>query len=339
MNVSNYVFNSTYTIPKDTEVTVNSIIYQGMTFILNTQIRYNLNVTFGGGSGTISDPYQVNCYRHLNNVRNYTGTGKYFVQTADIVLETNWTPIPQFYGYYDGASYDILCMEIVATTGNYYYGFVGRLYGTIKNIEFGMAEIVTQGIVSSSNTSYYYMGVVCGYAASSAIINNCEVNYNSLINSKIRQSYIGGIAGCNFGDITDCYADIIADVSGYSGGITGYNDGYINNCYTFSYYTYYWSISNGYLGGIAGVNAANGEISNCTSLGIYIWDSTDDSDGINPYVGGIIGYNNGTYSNCSCTNDVDEFNGIIKKFLGITTYNQEKYCFAVDNQKVGYDNT
>ena len=317
-------------------ITYNNLeLFNGTYFNIASQSVHNL---YASGTGTSSNPYQINCYRHLNNVRQ--NPSKYFIQTNHITMDpySTWTPIPTFSGNYNGNIYYIHNLKITVTSSGRYFGFIGKLTGTIKKTKFANADIVTQGISSAGGDDKYYIGIICGYAFSGSTIDTCDVDSLSSIDSRLRQSYIGGVAGVNYGSIiSTSVINFISHSSGYSGGITGYNGGILDNCIVSADFYYYWSVDNGYIGGITAVNNANGELIDCSVYGTYIWNSTDDSDGINPFVGGVIGYNSGIYSNCTCINDIDEWNGIVKKFLGIVTYNQEKYCFAEDDGKLGYD--
>ena len=91
------------------------------------------------------------------------------------------------------------------------------------------------------------------------------------------------------------------------------------------------------VGGLCGEGIMSGIDSSKNYGNVTSTDKGNNSEVNRLYVGGIIGSNKGTYSNCACTNNVSEFNGIIKKnIFGTITYNQEKYCFAVDGGKVGY---
>ena len=108
--------------------------------------------------------------------------------------------------------------------------------------------------------------------------------------------YAGGIAGYNYGMITDCANNGEVSASGsndYAGGIAGYNYGTITNCannggeVSASGY-------NNYVGGIAGYNG--GMITNCTHSGSEVSASGGSNRN---YVGGIVGYNNTSGGNIS----------------------------------------
>lgn len=65
-----------------------------LALIALSMLSFPLSAEFAGGSGTQEDPWQIATAQHLNNLRNYLGSGhrnKYFIQTADINLgEPPW---------------------------------------------------------------------------------------------------------------------------------------------------------------------------------------------------------------------------------------------------------
>jgi len=104
----------------------------------------------------------------------------------------------------------------------------------------------------------------------------------------------------------------------YSGGIAGYNNGMIENCYN----TGIINSSNGFLGGIVGMNGSAGTIQNCYTTG--------NISGLS-YLGGIAGSNGGTIKNCYATGIVA---GTLFNVGGVVGYNDSsviiRNCIALN---------
>lgn len=211
----------------------NEIVY-------NESLSINVHNTFAGGSGTSTDPYNISCYRHLNNIRNAidstTGYAKgNFKLLNDISLSgnTTWTPIDNFSGVLDGANFTInptssysfiICVSYNEFT---YYGLIRNLRpgGEIKNLKINNLSI--SGDVKNSG-SKVYVGGIAGY--NNGTISNCRVLSGRYFVAG-RCGYVGGIVGYNSsGSITNC--NNYANISGHGtlGGIFAKNYGTVVNC-------------------------------------------------------------------------------------------------------------
>ncbi len=126
----------------------------GMTIALSAQ-------TFGGGSGTQSDPYKISTPAHLkelaawvnqnplpdqtaHKVENFISYDKYFIQTGpiDMAEVTDFEPIGKwgvnaFAGHYDGQNYPIKNLKINSST-NY-----SGLFGVAIGAEFKRIRMVS----------------------------------------------------------------------------------------------------------------------------------------------------------------------------------------------------
>ena len=108
-----------------------------------------------------------------------------------------------------------------------------------------------------------------------------------------RNSYIGGLAGCTQGTVSNCGTNVTVNNSGinyvYTGGLAGEARGMVTNCYSRGKVT-----SAGYAhctGGLIGTNSAT--VTNCYSTGV-----------VSSGAGGLIGRNSGTVTGsyyCSTT--------------------------------------
>ena len=327
-SITNHVFISG--VPYNTTFTFSSIVFNGKTFNLNQSKIYTVNTVVGGGAGTSEDPYLVNCFRHLNNVRNYSS--RHFKQTQNITLSstTNWTPIYSFSGVYDGGGYRIYNLAVNVSANDTDYGLFGKIYGTVKNLTIQSFN-VSLSLTSSTTASRSHVGGISGYLHTNATILNCAVTYGT-IDADIFQLTTGGISGVNFGTISNCrVSNLTMYVSGRAGGIVGESKGVVENCSASINLTHYW-LANTYTGGIVGWNTSGGSVTNCSSSGTMTWNSTEKGDHIYPAMGKIIGLNSGSYTGCSSTISED-ISYYYWYFIGY--YDQSVYCFKVDNGLVG----
>ena len=321
-----------------TTIKLNSVVINGITFNNGTEFlnvgSKTVNNLFAGGSGTSSSPYTISCYRHLNNIRKSTSSSVYYRLTKSINLSGyTWTPIPSFSGTINGNGYTISNMKILVTTSGGDYGFVNYLYGTIKNLDFSNVKIQTSNL--SSADVVMYIGAVAGYCGSDGTVYNCDVSGSSTYDVQLFKGYLGGIVGLNYGYIYDSdNYDSQMNVSGYAGGIVGVNRGTVEYSYASDItINYYWNTNNGRIGGIVGYNSASGTITDCYSSGMIYWESTDNSRDILPSLGVVIGYNEGTYSDCDSGMGWDIYY-YYWHFIG--WYDQSDQCFKVDEGKIGY---
>ncbi len=145
---------------------------------------------FAGGSGTLQDPYRIANALHLDKVRNYLGA--HFVMMADIDLGVSpwnsgagWLPID------DG--------------GN---GFVGTFDGD--------GNVVSNLYISRSTSDY--VGLF-GYVGTSGHISNLGVRSGTVV----ARNRVGGVAGANYGVISNVFAECSVSASSlYAGGLVGF---------------------------------------------------------------------------------------------------------------------
>jgi len=291
---------------------------------------------YSGGSGEPSDPYQIADAADLLTLAADTNDyNKNFVLTADINLAAytfttaviapdeenlNWAfNGDAFTGDFDGAGHKIRNLTVDTNeVENEYLGLFGFVTGEIKNLIIENVEII------SGDASY------------------C----------------LGGLAGQNDGNITNCYST--ASVTGVSdalclGGLVGQNDGNITNCSSTASVTggsntsclgsltgwnYSGTISNScsagtvsstgyYLGGMAGQN--NGAISNCCSTASVTGESSSWG------LGGLVGWNySGTISNCYSTGLVSGPESSLGGLVGADDIGSISGCYFLDSS--GPDN-
>ncbi len=154
--------------------------------------------------------------------------------------------------------------------GNYDYGYDGTFDGNDHTVS---------GIYYNNNETSY-IGLV-GFVDKRCIVKNTGV-----INSYFYGgNYVGGVAGVNYGTITNCYNT--GTVCGYRaiGGVVGDNLEIITNCYNTGVVSGDISI-----GGVIGANA--GTTKNCYNTGVASGSSN---------IGGVVGTNDDTITNCYST--------------------------------------
>jgi len=236
------------------------------------------------GSGTVEDPYQIATLydlRFLSEHSSYWGSGKHFIQTADIDASATsgynsgagFSPIGipgtgYFQGTYDGDGHIIDGLVINRSGTNYQGLFGATMGGVIKNLGLTNVNVsgkehtgalVGQNSTSSTIQKCYSTGTVTGY-------------YNST----------GGLAGTNQSSslITQCFSSVTCAVSGSGlwslGSLVGYNN---SATITNSYAT----------GSVTGINAVGGLVGNNTSGAVTKCFSTGAVSGSGSNIGGLIG--------------------------------------------------
>ena len=271
-----------------------------------------------------------------------------------------WNPVA-FSGKFvsdNSTPHTISNFKIVANTP--YAGFFSKLSSaTIKDIKFSDVTIsntsrnecigVVVGYISGTTTisgvcvnnsaitaSTKYAGLISGYIANAyASIENCSA-LNSSINANIL--YSGGIsarAGVNT-TINNCKTSSIA-LKGidYVGGVVGMNAGVISNCNVAGQIQSVSTSTNvAYFGGLVGFNLDDSKLSKSIAhFEIAVLNNTAKESLIFYYVGGLVGYNKGSVSQCAVySNQISGSNSSSATHIGgLVGYNncgQIEYCFA-----------
>jgi hypothetical protein len=238
-----------------------------MAFFLCAGVGFG--VTYGGGSGTAADPYQIWTAEQLNEIGSNTADyNKYFILMADVDLsgydgqegrpvfsviarDTNASSIgfqgTQFSGSFDGKGHRISNFSCV-DWGRDYAGLFGYIAssGQIRNLRMDHVAVRAQ--------SRSYVGGLAGY--SKGTITQCGIE--GTISGNL---YIGGLAGENEGTVTQCRSSAaVTAVSDYAGGLIGLNYGPVSHCYSTGSVT-----GVRYIGGLFG--HATSSITACYSAG------------------------------------------------------------------------
>ena len=269
------------------------------------------------GSGTATDPYQIDNYSKLKAFADKVNTDgektANAVLTADIVCKydpgdvdyaADWKPIgnssSKYTGTFDGDGHTITGLTTPANCGNYagLFGCVGT-GGVVQNVNLEGGSITgyndVGGIVGSLDG-----GTIQNCANASAVTGNDSVGgiVGWLHGGTVRNcrntgavtghSDVGGIVGTNWGTVQNCYNTGAIRANSDCGGIAGDNSDTVQNCYN----TGAISADSG-CGGIAGDNSDT--VQNCYNTGAI----SADSD-----CGGIAGTSLKTVQNCYNTGAV-----------------------------------
>lgn len=238
-------------------------------------------VLFSGGAGTKQSPYLIATAEQFRAI--YRFPAAHYMQTADIDFNNNEIPEAfndkkPFSGSYNGNGKKL--MRII--TGSAIFGYVaesgvlekivmencgstfGALlatynHGTLRNCRIS-------GVSDCTNDATYSTGLLVNVNTGTIINCSAEGTVNGKTTAENAQTQIGGIAGQNAGTISGCRA--VVNVKGASSSA---KPGAI------------------LLGGIAAWNEAAGHVDNCEAAGDI---------GFGTYIGGIVGYNQGTIANC-----------------------------------------
>ena len=171
-------------------------------------------------------------------------------------------------------------------------GFAG---GSV--IEKSHATNAVSGYTKASNGETYVGGLL-GYGG--ANIDKCY--FSGSISNYSSWSYIGGIVGYNTTDNTVsnsyCTGDITgsANASTYVGGIAGENFGIVTKCYSSGTVTSSNSADSANAGGIVGLNASGATVSYCYSVATVVAKNSGYSG--RAYVGGVVAVSDGTVTKC-----------------------------------------
>lgn len=268
---------------------------------------YSDNVRdFGGGDGSITNPYRILTAEHLNNVRKYLGSSFALMGNIDMrryLTTHDFAPIGDnifgFFGTFSGNGYEIIGLK---TSGKTYGGLFRQNHGEIYDLKIsgGSLSGATSGAVCALNNGLIYR---CSSSADTDIISD-------------KHLIIGGIAGVNqsSGMIVSCsnHSYISGSAPSISaGGITASNNGVIAGSINYSDVNIS-AVSLAIAGGISGTNS--GTVSDSANI---LNISASAHSGAETYAGGVSGTNSGTLVNCYSASDV--VSG--KAYGGITANN------------------
>jgi hypothetical protein len=185
------------------------------------------------GDGSQENPYLVESAIQLNDLHFKMVENEsvvYFIQTMNIDLSSysNWTPIDNFAGTYNGNGYTISNLKINNDDVINYLSYVG-LFGSVE--EQGRLENIKLDNVDISSPY--------GGSTASLVGSNSGTVSQSSSNGNVtsgKWAYLGGLVGENHGTIESSYSnnEVIGVDNAEAGGLVGENDGTIEYSYSTS---------------------------------------------------------------------------------------------------------
>ena len=280
------------------------------------------------GSGTESNPYQIQSIADLQTLRNdVLYYDKHFILMQNLSFtvadyedtSAGWNPIGnsshRFSGSFNGNSKAIYNLHINRSTIDYsgidYSSFFGFSYGNITNLSLqevtisgnnyvgGLVGFNTGSIINSS-----VAGAVHGinYVGGLVGVNSGTITNSSASGTVSGTNRVGGLVGDEYGTLTNSSASGTVSGINYVGGLVGASYGNITN-----------SLASGticginYVGGLVGASYVN--ITNSLASGTVNGSFA---------VGGLVGHNTGTITNSSAFGTICGIN-YVGELVGFNT--------------------
>jgi hypothetical protein len=276
--------------------------------------------TYGGGSGTAESPYEIWTPEQMNTIgANSDDWNKHFKLMADIdmsaytgtqynIIGTDYnTP---FTGTFNGNEHKISHLTYVTTVFAEYVGLFGYAENAvIQNLHI---ENITISAIGRDYERVNVGGLVG--ENNNGDLTNCSMTGSITITGG--SSSVGGIAGSNYGLLTDCHAAGSVYGTDGSGGLAGSNSGIITNCYAVC--------------SVEGVTDTGGLVGTNWEGIISQSYATGSVHGLDSCTGGLVGYNvleKSTITACYATGSVsgtDSVGGLVG-YLGDSTIT---HCYA-----------
>jgi len=300
---------------------------------------YQRDFTWPSGSGTEQDPYLVSTPQQVNEMR-YTPNACYLL-TNDIDMSAitsengefyydggGWIPIDKINGILDGDGYEIrgLSSSRIETS------FIVTLgeSASIKNLKLYDVNMLGEdgadglcfennGIISNCSVSGYIAQTTGDIGNSSYDAGIAGVNYGTVSNCRIEgtvtalsdSNLVGGTVAYNGGLVENSCNKAIVWADRTTGGIAARNMAKIIGCYNTG-----TVFSDDFeCGGIAGDNYFGAEISDCYNVGRVYEDTA----------GGIAGKSGGNISNCYNIGSVQGKSIVDEIYYGTVTN-----CYAIE---------
>ena len=223
---------------------------------------------FGGGLGTIDEPFLIENLDHLNNMRYYP-TNNYLLSCDLDAFSTKFEPIflddACFLGVFDGGKHTISNL-LIDVDCNYasLFGQIG-LGASIRNLNITNANIILSDFNTEIYKQHYCVGILAGVSYGSL----SNINVQGLIAAEALSHdgiAVGGIVGRAFREISNVQSNVqiqLKDVGPDStnmnyavcvGGIVGVADAVrITNCNVNGNFEVQGSSNSVNVGGLVGV--------------------------------------------------------------------------------------
>ncbi|MBR5434467.1 MAG: InlB B-repeat-containing protein, partial [Bacteroidales bacterium] len=246
---------------------------------------------FSNGSiiGTIRNNASVTGKQYVGGICGECDGGTITGRSGRNITITGESYVGGVCGWNMGTIDDATCWSNV-TGGSYVGGIVGyHKKGSVLSCDVDDKDAIITSTVTSGNA---YCGGICGYNAGS---NEKGTISGGTVLAKVVGSatYVGGIVGCNYGDVTSVYSYNTVSGKQYVGGACGSNSGVLNNVTVSDHssqdispsVTASITTSESFCGGVCGANSGTIRSASCYS-------STGSVSGAYE-VGGVVGYNSG----------------------------------------------
>lgn len=235
------------------------------------------------GDGTSADKaFVVSGIRHLRNISRFVGTYCYYKQNVDITLPvaaegaSNFMPIQDFLGAYDGGGHSISGMALASASGN--CGFIGSTAAGSEAQPVTLAHLTLTAVrVRSTATGAAPTAALVGNTAAWCSIDDCHVR-DTEVESTANQ--IAGLVGNAADNCVIKNSTFEGTVSGGNnvGGICANGYPQIEHCRSAG-----TIIGKAYVGGIAG-SMARGSVRYSYNTAAVTATNSGDAP-----VGGILG--------------------------------------------------
>lgn len=231
-----------------------SIIVFCCSFLVSCDI-FDSGKPFGGGKGTVENPYQISTAKQLQQIGEEENLGKHFIQVKDIDASESaefndgkgFLPIGNigspFRGSYNGNGYTISNIKLSFSVSNVgLFGYVKA--GIIENVQIVQSEvpncsnqkILTNSSLQSSSVEkaddiiiiiddIESAGLLVGFNDDGSVIRNSSATGRL----SIERNHVGGLVGYNSGFIDQSYSDVSINGFRYAGILAGGNTGEIIN--------------------------------------------------------------------------------------------------------------
>jgi len=311
--------------------TLSLLVFFICIFSLSVEAKY------GGGNGTIDDPYQIWTAEQMNVIgAEPNDWNKHFKLMTDIDLSDytgeQFNIIGYFMGVFDGNGHTISNFTFAHEEDIKNVGIFGYAnWAHIKDLKVNEPNIVVP--------EGRYVGALAG-SYHNGVVTRCSVEGGRISGKQ----YVGGLIGGNSSSITECSSSITVYADTESGGLIGTNSGDISSCYSTSSvegrtmigglvgrnlfsvavisqcYSSSDVSGSAAIGGLVGYND-DGRIDLCYSLGTVCGQRT---------IGGLCGNNDGSVSSCYSAADVT---GTDENTGGLIGYNHGSViaCKAIGN--------
>ena len=249
----------------------------------------NVYAQFAGGTGTVSEPYQIANVTQLQLAGSYLTSSFVLINNIDATVTVTWNsgsgfiPIGNastyFRGNFNGAGFKITGLTINRPTTDRVGLFGVHYTGLISNLILENVSI----------TGRKHVGALVAEKVTN--IENCTAS-----GAVTGTENVGGLVGSNYGAISSCNASCTVSGTSKVGGLIGSGAGTgVSDC--FSTGNVSGTVQTG--GFIGGIDSNGGTVQNCHSTGNV------STTGSMPTLGGFVGrMQAGTITNCYATGNV-----------------------------------